>query len=421
MDKKMKRNLQFLIFSTLIIIGGFAFLLTPQAALAEVDCFLNPGNPACPPPIIPQCNTLDVTFRGTPIYKVTRICTVCDFFELVQRVINFIYIMTWPAATLMLIYGGFLMIIPTAGGEKTVQQFNKGKKVITNTIVGIVIVFLAWIFIDTIIKVGANQSVQTGGIGKLFINQKPLPWNEVKCAASFPGQTPPTPPPPPPPIGQLGSIWYCKRGGVCSCAQDNPDNPVPGSDYFFCDTVQGQVCTAPGPMTCPPKAALFELIKMVGSGRIQLSRSGSCSDASGTLVHAATTYTQMTSGAQPTVCHNGCTPASRSCVQKNITINQNLIRALVAAGVVHSFIISSLTTGSHSVNSLHYTGDAVDLAKPGSNSVYLLLESFFKDPVNRTRFSITKVLCETATTVYTSCASVPVSQRITHLHIEFSR
>ena len=81
----------------------------------------------------------------------------------------------------MLVYGGFLMIIPGIGGEKSAAALTKGKKVITNALVGIVIVFFAWLLIDTIIKLLADPT--NIGSGKTAEILKVLgPWNEIKCA-----------------------------------------------------------------------------------------------------------------------------------------------------------------------------------------------------------------------------------------------
>ena len=109
-------------------------------------------------------------------------CTPCFIFLLVQNLLNFVW--KWiaiPLATLMLVYGGFLMIIPGIGGEKSAAALTKGKKVITNALVGIVIVFFAWLLIDTIIKLLADPT--NIGSGKTAEILKVLgPWNEIKCA-----------------------------------------------------------------------------------------------------------------------------------------------------------------------------------------------------------------------------------------------
>ena len=109
-------------------------------------------------------------------------CTPCDIFLLVQNILNFLWwYLTVPLATLMLIYGGFLMIVPGFGGEKSATALTKGKKVITNALIGIVIIFFAWLAIDTILKVlvdpgqlGSGKAVEIGKVG---------PWNEIKCTS----------------------------------------------------------------------------------------------------------------------------------------------------------------------------------------------------------------------------------------------
>lgn len=108
-------------------------------------------------------------------------CTPCHIFLLVQNLLNFVW--KWiaiPLATLMLVYGGFLMIVPGIGGEKSATALTKGKKVITNALVGILIVFFAWLVIDTIIKMLVDPT--TIGSGRTAELLKGLgPWNEIKC------------------------------------------------------------------------------------------------------------------------------------------------------------------------------------------------------------------------------------------------
>lgn len=76
-------------------------------------------------------------------------CTICDFFKLISNVINFLteYV-AMPVAVIILIYGGF-KILTSAGSE---QKVTEGKTAIYRAIWGLVIVFAAWLIVDTIIK-----------------------------------------------------------------------------------------------------------------------------------------------------------------------------------------------------------------------------------------------------------------------------
>lgn len=118
------------------------------------------------------------THGGTHIVT-CDICDLCDIFTLVLNILDFLW---WdiatPVAILMLIYGGGLMVIPGVGGEKTSSQLTKGKKVLLNTVIGIAIVFFAWLSIDTIIKAVGGKMVAGS------TNQNYGPWNEFQCPIS---------------------------------------------------------------------------------------------------------------------------------------------------------------------------------------------------------------------------------------------
>lgn len=109
-----------------------------------------------------------------------NICTICDIFRLIENILNFIYTMTSIVATLTLAWGGFLMIMPYLGGGQAMAE--RGKKIIKGSGVAILIIFFAWLGIDTIIKIVG----QTGGLIPAQIKNGGvayLPWNEIVCVA----------------------------------------------------------------------------------------------------------------------------------------------------------------------------------------------------------------------------------------------
>ncbi len=94
-----------------------------------------------------------------------RACTVCDFFVLIKNIVDFLteYV-AMPIAVIILIYGGVTLI--TAGGSE--EKIKKGKNALWQAVWGLLIVFAAWLIIDTIIKWLANPSVFLFG-----------PWNSI--------------------------------------------------------------------------------------------------------------------------------------------------------------------------------------------------------------------------------------------------
>jgi len=76
-------------------------------------------------------------------------CNVCHFFVLIKIIVDFLteYV-AMPVAVIVLIYGGVMML--TAGGSE--EKINKGKSALWHAVWGLLIVFAAWLIIDTIIK-----------------------------------------------------------------------------------------------------------------------------------------------------------------------------------------------------------------------------------------------------------------------------
>lgn len=172
------------------MVAGAILFVFPYHALAQLQ-----GPPADPGLV--QCGRLG---SGSN----TSFCDLCDLIALVKNILDYIWKGAWVLAAAMLIYGGFYMILPSfsAGGA---GMYEKGKKILTNTAWGLLIIFFAWIIIDTIIKVAANQSLTSGVPAQLpqstrstFTSQgtqdeeavqsavtlnriKLGPWNKIEC------------------------------------------------------------------------------------------------------------------------------------------------------------------------------------------------------------------------------------------------
>ena len=86
-----------------------------------------------------------------------RACTICDFFVLIKNIVDFLteYV-AMPVAVIVLIYGGVMML--TAGGSE--EKINKGKSALWHAVWGLLIVFAAWLIVDTIIKYLISGSFQ---------------------------------------------------------------------------------------------------------------------------------------------------------------------------------------------------------------------------------------------------------------------
>lgn len=112
--------------------------------------------------IVPNCAQVRDA-QGNPVP-----CTsYCDLLQLVKNVINFMMYIIFPIAAIGIVVGGFNIMF--AGGSP--ERAKKGRGIITSAVVGLAIALLAWIIIDTIIKIIApNFSVSNLG-----------PWNALQC------------------------------------------------------------------------------------------------------------------------------------------------------------------------------------------------------------------------------------------------
>ncbi|MEK7578237.1 MAG: hypothetical protein AAB456_00750 [Patescibacteria group bacterium] len=106
-----------------------------------------------------------------------KMCTVCDFFVLIQRIIKLIILISASLATLAAIYIAFLFMF--SGGSPAKITDAKGK--LWLVVVGIFWVLGSWLVLNTILSVVADPT------------KIPWPWYKIDCAVSK--SKPPSPPP----------------------------------------------------------------------------------------------------------------------------------------------------------------------------------------------------------------------------------
>lgn len=106
-------------------------------------------------------------------------CSICDLGILTINVTNFlIKKIAIPLAGLMILVGGLMIMIGSASEERV----KVGKKILTNAIIGVIIVFMSWILVDTAIKVLTGSYAQRNFFGTFG------PWNRIPPGAcSFGG------------------------------------------------------------------------------------------------------------------------------------------------------------------------------------------------------------------------------------------
>jgi hypothetical protein len=93
-------------------------------------------------------------------------CTLCHLFVLFKRIIDFLAKdVLFPLAVLMIVIGGVMFL--TAAGDP--GRIGTAKKILTSVVIGLVIIFLAWLIVDTIIMFITNS-------GSPFRN-----WKDINC------------------------------------------------------------------------------------------------------------------------------------------------------------------------------------------------------------------------------------------------
>lgn len=102
-------------------------------------------------------------------------CTLCHLAIVVINLTNlFMFAIALPSTALLIAIGGIFVLV--AGPSETRLQF--GKNILKTTVVGFLIVVLAWLAVDTTIKVLTNNAagrnlIRASGFG---------PWNQINPA-----------------------------------------------------------------------------------------------------------------------------------------------------------------------------------------------------------------------------------------------
>lgn len=144
---------KYLIFYFILFV--LSFMLT-YSALAHTDGgFWKPGDS-----IVPCGNIKDANGN------VVNPCTKCELLHLVRHVIDFLTIAATPilATFFFVVAGVFLMM-----GGANPGMLSTGKRIFKDTFIGLVIVMMAWLITNTIIRTLADPSALGGN------------WYEFSC------------------------------------------------------------------------------------------------------------------------------------------------------------------------------------------------------------------------------------------------
>jgi len=127
-----------LTLASIFLFVGFAFILVPDTTYAQAGGLV-------------PCNGPE--------------CNLCHLAQLAEKVINFIVQISFVIAALLFAYAGFLYF--TAGSDP--GKVSSAHKILTDTIVGIIIILTAWLVVNVILTVLTGKGVN--------------PFTQILCSA----------------------------------------------------------------------------------------------------------------------------------------------------------------------------------------------------------------------------------------------
>lgn len=104
-------------------------------------------------------------------------CTLCDFLQLINNVINFLIKVGLALTGALVAWGAF--VIMTSGAQGVVEGkadkggggLTRGKEILTTAIKGAVIMLVAWLLIGTVLQVFSGSPNK-------------FPWNKIQCSST---------------------------------------------------------------------------------------------------------------------------------------------------------------------------------------------------------------------------------------------
>lgn len=154
-NPKLKTQKYFLIIFSIIALFSFAFsahaALVPDCGTTELKLESKKGA---------KCEKNGETIKITdydPSYdktcEITEVipknCTLCNALQVFTNVARFIFASLGGVAAIFFLWGGIGLIF-NWGSAESVQQ---NKKVITGTLIGVLVVLLAWMLVNIIISI----------------------------------------------------------------------------------------------------------------------------------------------------------------------------------------------------------------------------------------------------------------------------
>ncbi len=113
----------------------------------------------------------DVVFGQENLVACTGLeCQFCHLISTGQNAMNWLVLILAVVAGLLFAYAGLILVV--SGGNSSARE--RSLAVFRNVVIGYILVLIAWLLVDTSLKMIANQSLlgQGGAFG---------PWNQIPC------------------------------------------------------------------------------------------------------------------------------------------------------------------------------------------------------------------------------------------------
>lgn len=110
-------------------------------------------------------------------------CNVCHVVELGQNILTWLISIIAVVIALVFAIGGLKMVM--AGGNT--EQVTSATKMMTNAVIGFVILLGAWLIVDTVIKTFVRGADTEERSDDFLLG----PWNQIECEGSPTGAAPP--------------------------------------------------------------------------------------------------------------------------------------------------------------------------------------------------------------------------------------
>lgn len=159
-------NQAFKIAKIFVLSGAMIFVLLNTSNLASAHDgggLWRPGFPLVP------CGGMEDLDNIQP-----NACTRCDLFHLLKHIIDFLIVLVVPIlGTLFLLIGGLYIML----GGANPGLLNRGKAIFKDTLIGILIILLSWLIVNTLIRSLVDPSALNGDLN----------WYEFECRGSSSG------------------------------------------------------------------------------------------------------------------------------------------------------------------------------------------------------------------------------------------